>query len=43
MATIQPYNEEDYGRMEFLAYFLLAFALVGIGSIMYFFFNWLSG
>lgn len=36
MESSRVYESEDYGRMEFLAYFIFIFAGIGVMSILYF-------
>ena len=41
MAVLRQYDKEVYGRMEFFAYLILAFALTVLASGMFAFYNWL--
>lgn len=41
MAVLRQYDKEVYGRMEFLAYFILVFALMILAAGMFAFYNWL--
>lgn len=40
MTTFKQQDQEAYSRMEFLAYSILAFALLGVTSVFYFIYHW---